>query len=121
MLTGDGIEVDWKHSRSPVASFITAEKLALLESPDCAIRAYETAALTRAQVGILYSAAKVQRLKTALRRWTLGKRIRQADCLDYCLGSYEDKLWRIFGKFPARQYQIGWQRSDLIRVLLKEV
>jgi len=116
MLTGDGIEVDWPYSAIKIASFITAAHIQRLKSDDCAIVADALAELKRAQVHLLYRDSK---LALAKQRYQLGRRIKQTSCLDYCLGSYDQKLWRIFGKFPARQYEKTWQRNELIKALMK--
>lgn len=114
MLTADLQEIDWPYSDMRVCSFCTLAQLERINHKDAAIRCHALSELSRNQARLLFNKMPA----TGRRRYALGLRIRNADVLSYCLDSYEDKLWKVFGRFKAREHEKTWTRKDLVKALL---
>ena len=116
MLTKDLVHVEWEHSQCKVASFITAEQLAVLATTAAVEKAIVLAELTTRQVALLFS--DPSRYNGARQLRSLGRRIKHLKVEEYARAHYLQKLQRIFSRFPIRTYEKEWHRKDLVKALL---
>ncbi len=116
MLCADKKEVEWSCSELKICSFATSEEIERLRSRNALERLLAHSLLTPAQIRLLYKHQSKATSARGLR--ALGKRIAEADVARYCEGVYITKLWRVFAKFPRKDFNVNWQRSDLVKALM---
>lgn len=118
MLTGDGETVDWPHSATPVAAYVTKDLVRRLQSKSAIERAIALAALELIHIHYLYASPSAREGARQLR--TVGVRIVSLDLQSYCEGYYLNKLRKVFSRFPLSQYNKAWTRKDLVQALMKD-
>lgn len=116
VLTRDLKEVDWPFSVAKTASFATGEQLEMAKSDDLILQCIALAPFRDVHLMRLYNNKEYAHARA---RRSVGRRILQANVAEYCGGySCISYLYRVFGKFPAKDYEKTWKRPELVRALL---